>query len=70
MLDFGATVDAGVSYTIAAINPVASLDHEVFVDNPALDYEMAMVRVVHLGPDAPAVDVAPDGADAVLPRLS
>jgi hypothetical protein len=29
----------------------------------------AQVRVVHFSPDAPAVDVAPDGAEALIPGL-
>jgi hypothetical protein len=70
VLDFDAPVEAGMSYTIAAINPVASIDRAIFADNPSLDDTKALVRVVHLSPDAPAVDIAPDGADAVIPNLA
>lgn len=70
VIELDATVDAGMAYTIAAVNPVASIDSAVFVDDPSLDYEMAMVRVVHLSPDAPNVDIAPDGADPVVSNLA
>lgn len=63
------TVDAGMSYTIAAINPLASIEPAIFIDNPSLNETEAFVRVVHLSPDAPAVDVAPDGADAIIAGL-
>ncbi|HUG48572.1 MAG TPA: DUF4397 domain-containing protein [Candidatus Limnocylindria bacterium] len=63
VIDADVTLEAGTSYTVAAINPVASIEPAVFVDNPSLDYDTAQVRVVHLSPDAPAIDVAPDGAD-------
>lgn len=63
VIDADVTLDTGMSYTVAAINPVASIQPAVFVDDPALDYDSALVRVVHLSPDAPAVDVVPDGAD-------
>lgn len=63
VIDADVTLDANTSYTVAAINEVASIQPEIFVDNPALDYDKALVRVVHLSPDAPGVDVAPDGAD-------
>jgi hypothetical protein len=63
VIDADVTLSAGTSYTVAAINPVASIQPAIFVDNPALDYDSALVRVVHLSPDAPGVDVAPDGAD-------
>jgi hypothetical protein len=70
VIDADVTVNAGGSYTIAAIDELASIGAQVLVDDPAHDYDNAQVRVVHFSPDAPAVDVAPDGAAAVLPNLS
>lgn len=69
VIDADVTLDAGMSYTVAAINPLASIEPAVFADEPDLDYDNALVRVVHLSPDAPAVDVAPDGADPVVSNL-
>jgi hypothetical protein len=63
VIDADVMLAAGKSYTVAAINPVASIEAAVFVDEPMLAEDAAQVRVVHLSPDAPAVDVAPDGAD-------
>lgn len=66
------TVDAGTSYTIAASGFVGdnSLIAYPFADEPALESGRALVRVVHLSPDAPAVDVAPDGAAALISNLA
>lgn len=67
------TLEAGRSYTVAAIGPVASIGPKVIVDDPQPAAGSAKVRVVHLSPDAPAVDVAPDGAEpggAVVTNLA
>ena len=39
-------------------------------DNFALEEGKAQIRVVHFSPDAPAVDIAPDGAEALIPGLA
>jgi hypothetical protein len=70
VIDANVDVEAGMSYTIAAINEVASIEPKVLVDDPALDYDKALVRIVHFSPDAPAVDIAPDGAEALIPGLA
>jgi len=73
VIDATVTLAAGTSYTIAAIGPVASIQPKIFVDDPNPQAGSAKVRVVHLSPDAPAVDVAPDGADpadAVVKNLA
>jgi hypothetical protein len=69
VIDAAVTVEAGQRYTIAAINEVASIEAKVLVDaaNPTVD--AAKVRIVHFSPDAGAVDVAPDGADALVSAL-
>ena len=72
VIDADVTVEANGAYTVAAINPVASIQPAVLVDNPAVNSGEALVRVVHFSPDAPGVDVAPDGsepADAVVQNL-
>jgi len=71
VIDTDATVAAGKSYTIAASGLLGdnSLQAYVFVDEPNLDAGKSLVRVVHLSPDAPAVDVAPDGGAALISNL-
>jgi hypothetical protein len=71
VIDTDVTVAAGKSYTIAASGLLAdsSLKPYVFVDEPILDAGKSLVRVVHLSPDAPAVDIAPDGGEALIPNL-
>jgi hypothetical protein len=65
------TVEDGVSYTIAATNVLASIEPQVLVDDATLDPASALVRVVHLSADAPAVDVlTQDGATTVVSALT
>lgn len=72
VIDTDVTVAAGMSYTIAASGLLgdSSLKAHVFVDEPNLDASKSLVRVVHLSPDAPAVDVAPDGGQALISNLA
>jgi hypothetical protein len=63
VIDADATVEAGMGYTIAAIGDVANIQPKILVDDPALTAGESFVRVIHFSPDAPGVDVAPDGAD-------
>lgn len=70
VIDADVSVAAGASYTIAAIDPVASIKATVFQDDPQPVSGSAKVRVVHLSPDAPAVDIAPDGADPQVSDLA
>jgi len=73
VIDANVTLATGKSYTIAATNAVASIEAQVIVDNPAPKTGRAQVRVVHLSADAPAVDVAVDGAapaDALVKGLA
>jgi hypothetical protein len=69
VIDADVSVAGGTSYTIAATGLVAEIQPAIFIDAPALSADEALVRVVHLSPDAPAVDVAPDGADALISNL-
>ncbi len=70
VIDAEVTVETGMSYTIAAADMLADIGAEVFVDDPALSADESLVRVVHLSPDAPAVDIAPDGAEALISNLA
>ena len=65
VIDADVTVATGARYTIAATDAVASITAQVIQDEPAPDCDNASVRVVHFSSDAPAVDVAPAGADPV-----
>jgi hypothetical protein len=68
VIDANVTVEAGKKYTIAATNVVASIAPVILADGPAVD-GTAKVRVVHFSPDAPGVDVAPDGAAPIVTNL-
>jgi hypothetical protein len=70
VIDADVPVEAGMSYTVAAIGLVAEIQPKVLTDDPALAEGKSQVRVVHFSPDAPAVDVAPDGADALISNLA
>jgi hypothetical protein len=70
VIDADVTVETGMSYTIAATGLVAEIAPAVFVDDPALTEDEALVRVIHLSPDAPNVDIAPDGAEALIRDLA
>jgi hypothetical protein len=61
---------AGSKSTIAATGFVADIAPVILDDTVELTDGEAQVRVVHFSPDAPAVDVAPDGADALLADLA
>jgi LPXTG-motif cell wall-anchored protein len=53
-----ATIAADAAYTIAAINALDNIEGKIFNDNLSAPAEgNAHVRVLHLSPDAPAVDV-------------
>ncbi len=64
-LDFA----AGTMTTVAATNVLESIEAQVLVDEPNPQDGIAQVRVVHFSADAPAVDIALDGGDVVVPNL-
>lgn len=67
----GVTVDGGKAYTIAATGKVAELKPTIFVDDLAAPASgKAKVRVYHLSPDAPAVDVAVKGGPVLVSNLA
>ena len=65
-LDFG----AGTMTTVAATNMLESIEAQVLTDEPMPQDGIAQVRVVHFSADAPAVDIALDGGDVVVPELA
>lgn len=59
------------NYSIFAIDTLASLEALVLVDDlTAPASGQAHIRFIHLSPDAPAVDVAPDGGNALFANQS
>jgi hypothetical protein len=72
VIDATPKFEAGKKYTVAAIGFLADIKPAVFVDNGKAVDGSAKLRVVHLSPDAPAVDVALKGqapADAPVKNL-
>jgi hypothetical protein len=65
-LDFA----AGTMTTVAATNVLESIEAQVLADEPMPQDGIAQVRVVHFSADAPAVDIALDGGDVVVPELA
>jgi hypothetical protein len=64
-------LEAGKDYTVAAAGNVASIEPVVFTDNNAAPASgKAHVRVIHLSPDAPNVDIFAQGAGVVVPNLA
>jgi hypothetical protein len=61
---------AGTMTTIAATNALASIEAQVLADAPVPQEGIAQVRVVHFSADAPAVDIAFDEGDVVVPELA
>ncbi len=59
VIDADLTLEAGTSYSVAAIGPVAEISATVLTDDRAPDGDMSKLRVFHASPSAPAsVDVA------------
>ncbi|MFD2670611.1 DUF4397 domain-containing protein [Marinicrinis sediminis] len=67
-----ATLDlaAGQKYTVAAVGKLAEIAPVVLNDATSVSNGKAKVRFVHASPDAPAVDVALKGGDAVFANAS
>jgi len=58
VIDVDVTLDAGIDYSVVAINELAAIEPLVLVDDNTLDLDNARVRFVHTSPNAPAVDIA------------
>ncbi|MFK7961851.1 MAG: DUF4397 domain-containing protein [Phycisphaerales bacterium] len=67
VIDAALTLDEGTSYTVLAIDRLASIEPLVLVDDRATDPDAARVRFIHLSPDAPAVDIAVAGGPILVP---
>ncbi len=71
VIDTSATIAAGKAYTIAATGLVANIEATVFADDLSAPASgQAKVKVYHLSPDAPAVDVKVAGGDTLIPGLA
>jgi hypothetical protein len=70
VIDADLTLEAGKMYTVAATNEVAKIEAQVLVDSPNPTTDKAQVRVIHFSADAPAVDIAPKGADPIISALA
>jgi hypothetical protein len=70
VIDVMLTFEAGTMTTVAATNNLASIEAQVIADAPMPVADMAQIRVVHLSADAPAVDIAPDGAEPIVTDLA
>jgi hypothetical protein len=59
VLSVDANLEASTDYTVVALGEVADIQAGVFVDDNAMPATgKAHIKVIHAGPDAPAVDVA------------
>jgi hypothetical protein len=67
VIDATVTLEPATMTTVAATNALASIEAQVIADAPAPTADGTQVRVVHLSADSPAVDVALDGGDVVVP---
>lgn len=67
-----ATIAAGEAYTVAAINTLDNIEGTIFSDDLSAPADgQAHVRVYHLSPDAPAVDLkTQDDAVTLVSNLS
>ncbi|MED3879363.1 DUF4397 domain-containing protein [Priestia megaterium] len=63
-------VDGGKSYTVAAVNKAENLELQAFTNNKQGMDGKASLRVAHLSPDAPAVNVGPKGTAPLFKDLS
>ena len=71
VIDAPLTFEAGTMTTVAATGSLAEgIVPQVIADDPSPSADTAQVRVAHLSFDAPAVDIAPDGGDALIENLA
>lgn len=71
VIDAPLTFEAGTMTTVAATGSLADgIVPQVLADDPSPSGDTAQVRVAHLASDAPAVDIAPDGGEALIEALA
>ncbi len=70
VIDTTATLEAGMAYTVAATGLLENIQPTVFVDDLSAPADgQVKVRVLHLVPDAPAVDVSVQDGDTLISGL-
>jgi hypothetical protein len=71
VIDAALTFEAGTMTTVAATGSLndGGIVPQVLADDPAPVADMTQVRIAHLAYDAPGVDIAPDGGDALVTNL-
>lgn len=71
VIDANVTLEAGAAYQVAAVGTVDKISAQVYqTDLHMRGDKMASIRVIHASPDAPAVDIAPKGGDALISNLA
>jgi hypothetical protein len=71
VIDATVSVEAGVSYHIAATGTVAEIAPQIYqADLSQAGEGNARIRVIHTSPDAPAVDIALTGGDVLVSGLA
>jgi len=63
-------LDNNKDYTVAAVNPVATIGVQVYEDDNSLNVDDASVRFVHLSPDAPEVDIKIAGGPVIFGSIT
>lgn len=64
-------LEAGKYYSVVATGKLADISAKVFMDDLSmLESGKARLRVIHVSPDAPAVDVAAKGGAVLVPNLA
>ncbi|MFN8622429.1 MAG: DUF4397 domain-containing protein [Chloroflexota bacterium] len=64
------TFESGKRYTVVISDLVDHITVQQFTDEPKPTADQAQVRVVHLSPDAPAVDIGEAGKDPLVTNLA
>lgn len=71
VIDAMVTLEPGAAYHVAATGLVAEIAPAIYqADLGTLEADMARIRVLHTGPDAPAIDVAVTGGDVLIENLA
>jgi hypothetical protein len=70
VIDATATLESGMAYHIAATGAVSEIAAQIYqADLSDLAESDARIRVIHISPDAPAVDIALKGGDVLISNL-
>jgi hypothetical protein len=56
-------------YTVAATGQLANIRINVFIDKPYVSPNQSKIRIIHLSPDAPNVDIAVQGGKVLFPSV-